>query len=148
MDFDDLDTLWVEPDELAWQRASMRTVHVRLSAAGLVGLEMCTLHSGGSKSGSTGSDRPCKAPVVDLVVHNVLRGRNPFLDHVVDDGHLGLGSVIKYINGRFVDSAATFKLLIGDAVQRQKTTGYSVMLRLGYLPAHVTGHVLAQAFQP
>ena len=107
VDFDDEETLWIEPNELAWQREHMRTVGVRLSADGLVGLWMCTLYSGGSKPRSSDSDgalslkngiphrRPCKAPMEDLVVHNIMRGRNPFLDAVLADGHLGRGSVIK-----------------------------------------------------
>ena len=44
VDFSDLETLWVEPDELRWQRLHLRTAYVRLSAAGVVGIEMCAHH--------------------------------------------------------------------------------------------------------
>ena len=76
-----------------------------------------------------------------MVVISTRRGRNPFLDAVVDDGHLAPGSVVKYVNGNFADSAETFRVLIADAVRRQKATGFSVIIKLDYLPADVNGHV-------
>ena len=84
--------------------------------------------------------RPCKGLVEDVAVHRVVRTLNPYLDAVIDEGHFGPGCVVKYVDGHFVDSAATLKQLVQDALRWQNLVGDSAVIEMAYIPAQATGH--------